>query len=182
MLTRYPTAVLSEVLISTVSMRHGLGFELHTYVNAVAPVSAVWPTSNRAFYSPIYIDRPGIVTKFWLLNGASVAGNVDIGLYRSDYTLISSKGSTAQAGTNVIQEFDVTDFAVTQGVYFLGVVLSNTGGAVVRVNQNALGFLSAAGMTEQTSAFPLPSTATPAAAAVGCIATVAGIAFRTLVA
>lgn len=178
-------AALSEVLISTHSDQHGLG-DTFRVTGGIAEASAVWQTANRALYMPLYIERPGIVTKFWTYNGAAVAGNIDIGLYREDYTLISSKGSTAQAGTNVLQEFDVTDFAIVPGVYFLGLVSSSTTATFFGTGTGGgiSGFLRCMGVTQQDlGATTLPAPAVPAVLGSGVSNLPdAGIAFRTLVA
>jgi hypothetical protein len=182
MFTPAPVSFLPEVLITPLSVRHGLGLDSVSGLGGTVPTSAAWLVANTAWHYPLYIDRPGLVTKFFTLNGAAAAGNMDIGLYDRNYNLIVAKGSTAQAGTNVIQEYDVTDFWINRGVYFLGLVNNGTTGAIFRSGVGNASFLSVMGVTMQATAFPLPSTATPAVNTFQWALPVAGIAFRALVA
>lgn len=180
MYTPAQVAPLSPVLISTSSARWSVGSDIGA-LGAGTPGSQVWTAVNRALYIPLYIDRPGIVTKFWTYNGTTAAGNIDIGLYNRSYTRLSSKGSTAQAGTSVIQEFDVTDFAIGPGVYFLGLAASLTTTTFFMHASSVAAYFGGMGVTMEASALPLPATATPVQNVVINLP-VAGISFRTLVA
>lgn len=176
-----PVAPLPDVLLSTISTYHGVGSDLRGLGGVGTPSSNAWPAVNRALYLPLYIDRPGVVTKFWTLNGATAAGNIDIGLYNEAYARLASTGAVAQAGTNVVQEFDVTDFAVVPGVYFLGLACSLTTATLFMTTTNVAGYFQAMGVTQQATALPLPNPAVPAAQ-ITTLIPIAGIAFRTLVA
>lgn len=175
-------ATLPPVLILTNSDRYGVGSDIRL-TGAGVPTSAAWTAVNRALYLPLYIDRPGIVTKLLAYNGATAAGNVDIGLYDRNYNRIVSKGSTAQAGTSVLQEFDVTDFSIVPGVYFVGLAASLTTTTFFMCVTNISGYLGGMGITQEASALPLPATATPVQVGSAVVQVpVAGIAFRALVA
>lgn len=181
MYTAPQVAPLLDVLLSATSVNHGVGLDLSAVGAVATATSTAWPAVNRALYLPLYIDRPGTVTKFWTLNGATAAGNVDIGLYDRNYNRLASTGAIAQSGTSVIQEYDVTDFNIVAGVYFLGLAESLTTATFFMVTSNVAGYFQAMGVTQQASALPLPNPAVPAAQ-ITTFVPVAGIAFRTLVA
>lgn len=150
-----------------------------------AEASAAWSSANRAMYYPIYLVDPCIVTKLWVLNGATASGNIDMGVYLSaaglPTTRLVSIGSTAQTGTNVLQEFDIADTELQgQTLYFIGLALDNGTGTVFAIASVA-GPIRAAGVVQQAAAFPLPSSATPVVAVSTQLAD-CGISIRNLVA
>lgn len=116
-----------------------------------AYASQAWPLADQAIYTPVFIPDRRDVTHLYAFNGATASGNCDIGLfeaYRLDIdgglngapgngilpgALLTSAGSTAQAGTSAWQEFNVTDVEVGPGWYFLAYVLDNTTGTVMRL-------------------------------------------------
>lgn len=72
--------------------------------------SATW-TANLITYIPLVIAEALKVSQFFWTNGTAVAGNTDVGIYSADGTVkLGSTGSTANAGTSVLQVVDVTDF------------------------------------------------------------------------
>ena len=129
--------------------------------HAVPTTSIVWPAANRAFYAPIVVERETVITQLWCLNGSIVAGNIDVGLYASDGTRLTSAGSTAQAGTTVIQKFNITDLFIGPGLYYLALALSDGATATVGSMTTSLTQINrVCGCAEQASAFALPATAT----------------------
>ena len=126
---------------------------------ATSWVSAAYPAANRALYIPFHLMQPITVRKLFVYNGATAAGNIDIGILDSAGTLQCSAGSTAQAGTSVLQEFDITDKLIGPGDFYFGVSKDD---AVGTLFDNAPGFqvLRTVGMAQEASAFPLPATAT----------------------
>lgn len=146
--------------------------------NAGAPASAVWPAANLAIYTPFVLPEPATLTALWLLNGATATGNVDIGVYNSSFTRLISSGATAQSGTSAVQFFDVTDTLLPRGVVYLGISLSSGTATTIRYGAGIQGLCSALGMVQQSTAHPLPSTATPATMGQAYIP-VAGMIFRS---
>ncbi len=121
--------------------------------------SAAWPAANRAVYVPFQVVSPLVVTQLFHWNGSAVSGNIDIGIYSVDGRRIVSSGSTAQAGTSVLQLFDVTDTVLPAGSYYFALAIDNTTGTTTRTSitvtvARTLGFF------QENSAFPLPATAT----------------------
>lgn len=178
----------NEILVPAYSGLYGLGNETVTG-NAIPLGSNPWSNpaaANRAYFIPLYLPSPGIITKLWVQNGTTATGNCDIGLYSCvagwPSARLVSTGSTAQAGTSVMQEFNITDLAISGNTtLFLAVVFDSASSTIFggSVAANVWRFSSCA---IQSTAFPLPSTATPVVvtspvAPLGC-----GIAFRALVA
>lgn len=124
-----------------------------------APGSAANPVANRAVYVPVRIPDTITVVKMFCHNGATVSGNVDLGIYTSGGTRLVSTGSTAQAGASIVQEFDITDTTLTPGLYYMALAADNATATFIRLAftvevGNALGILG------QETAFPLPASAT----------------------
>lgn len=143
------------------------------------PSSVVWPSANRAFFLPFRLSRPFVATLLWWLNGATVSGNVDCGIYSADGRRIVSAGGVAQSGVTAIQTVDITDQLLVAGQYFLGLVLDNATGTIYR-STLSIPQGRAAGIFEQATAYPLPNPATFAASAWGYLPS-CGFAGRTFV-
>jgi hypothetical protein len=147
------------VTISTNSLE-SLGGLLTAY--AAPPgsfsASAAYPLANLALYIPFVVCQRVPVVRLFSNNGGGVSGNIDLGIYDHTGQRLVSTGSTAQAGVSAPQMFTV---AVTLGAgrYYLAVAMDNTTGTLRRYNLSALHWVGA-GVAEQTSAFPLPATAT----------------------
>lgn len=127
--------------------------------------SGTWPTQNKAFYFPFTIvEKTFTVKRIGVVNGTAVSGNIDAGIYDSQGNRLVSSGSTAQAGTGVIQWLDVTDTDLKPALYYMALAVDNTTATVSRnVGVNA-SILRVLGCFVETSAFVLPATATFAVA------------------
>lgn len=117
-------------------------------------LSSAYPAVSRALFIPIYINEDVVVKQLWCYNGATVSGNVDMGLFDKYGTMLQSAGSTAQAGTNAVQAFDITDQALEFGVYYLGISIDNTTATIFRGTPSALA-LRMMGVQETAGLFPL---------------------------
>lgn len=161
---------------------HCFGTQLAAIAN-IAPTSQTWTTANVAAYIPLLVTEDITVVKLWCYNGAAVSGNVNMALYTSAFAQVANSeiGSTAQAGTNVIQEFNITDVALTAGLYYIALVLDNTTGTIFQHTTPTNAQLQSWGMAQEASAFDLPATMTPADVTLGN-APVCGVATRTQVA
>lgn len=134
------------------------------YVNS-SPGSAVFPTANLAIFVPFRIGRPMTISSLFALNGAAVSGNIDLGIYSADGTKIISTGSTAQAGTSVMQAISVTSTQIGAGLFYLAVAMDNTTGTLIRWAPGAAPISKMIGLAQMATAFPLPATATLATVA-----------------
>lgn len=131
---------------------------------STAPVSAVWPSANRAYFIPFFLEAPAIVYSMDVLNGAATGDNIDMGIYSSDFRKMVSSGSVAQSGTGAMQQITfATPLSLGIGQYFMALACSGTTSAFFRRSQSA-NFVRFAGIFQMASAFALPATATPALA------------------
>lgn len=149
-----------NIIVSTTGPQ-GLGPAMASMRVAVANVQ--WPTANVALYMPVVIPEAGYATKLWwaVSNGAG-GGNMDIGIYDESYNRLVSSGSTAigtSQGTTVV---DITDTLLQPGRYYVGLASDTSSGTSTLIGfAPAAGICQALGVIRQTSAFALPSTATP---------------------
>lgn len=127
--------------------------------NATGHASAAYPSANLAIFVPLYIAIPCTVTRMYIYNGATVAGNADIGIYDRDGNKIVSKGATALSGTSRLQFFDITDTQLTRGIYYYAMAHDSTS-TFRRFALTIAGAALAFGVKQMASAYPLPSTAT----------------------
>ncbi len=132
-----------------------------TSVSAGAPASAVYPIANHAIYVPFYLTVPSVFQRACWHNGATVSGNIDIGIYGAKGTRIASIGSTAQVGTNSGQSAAFSSpVQLGAGLYFIALAMDNTTATLFIMGWGGLPFCIGAGIFQQASAFPLPATAT----------------------
>jgi hypothetical protein len=116
-----------------------------------------WGTANLARYVPFVLDRPYHVAQLvWYVN---TANNCDVGIYTEGGTRLVSTGSTAAAGGGTFQTFNITDLELGPGRYFWATAADN-GGAQFGCWQHTQHLAQGNGIYEETSAFPLPATAT----------------------
>lgn len=121
--------------------------------------SSGW-VANRSYFTPFYLPAPAMLRRIGWGNGATSSGNVDAGLFRYDGTRLRTTGSTPQAGSDAIQTVDVVDIECPPGLYYMAIAFDNTTGNIRCISSTAR-ILSSFGVFQQ-SAFPLPSTFTPA--------------------
>jgi hypothetical protein len=124
--------------------------------------TATFPVANQAYYYPIWLAHPIVVTVLWWQNGTTIAGNVDCGLYSHNGVRFVSTGNIAQAGSAVIQSVDIPDTPIPAGLIYLAFV-SNSATATFRAVGAGTGGLAGgygASTYLQPSAFPLPNPAT----------------------
>lgn len=156
----FPAVANTDPLVLSPACPQSIG-ELLNSVGAGLGTLA-WPSANKAYYIPISVFSKITVVKMLVINGGTVSGNIDVGIYDAGGARLVSSGSTAQTGTNVIQEFNITDITLSPGLYYLACAMDNTTGILEVWNPNAA-IMRSAGVCEQASAFALPSTATFAA-------------------
>lgn len=131
--------------------------------HAAGYTSAAWASANRALFIPFRSVSPFVAKKLFAYNGATASGNIDVGIYDHTGRRLVSAGSTAQAGTSALQVFDITDTLIGVGRFYLGIALDNTTGTLMRFGVS-IQETQLLGVLHQATAFPLPATATFAAA------------------
>jgi len=128
--------------------------------------SAVYPAVDKALFFPFTLGKSVTALSFLWLNGAVVSGNIDVGIYTEDGTLLYGLGATAQAGVNTFQFIPLIAPGLTfgPGTFYLAICMNNTTGALMRGLANTAGTLpqvkSSLGAAEMDAAFRLPPTVT----------------------
>jgi hypothetical protein len=153
----FPVLRNIDPIVLSPAAPQSLGYALNAM--GLGAASVTWPTANKALTVPFSVFSPITIVKMFVINGAAVSGNIDVGIYSKASQKLVSSGSTAQAGTSAIQEFNITDTLLMPGMYFFAVALDNTTGTLEMWNPNAA-IGKSLGVFEQSSAFPLPSTLT----------------------
>lgn len=126
--------------------------------------SGVWPSANLALYMPISFPFPYPAKRAWWVNGTTANGNVDLGLYSAvSGAKLYSTGATLQSGTSATQYVSV-DWLVQPGEYFLALSLSSGTGTIFRTTGASAIVCRMAGVLQEASAHPLPTTMTPVTA------------------
>lgn len=113
--------------------------------------------ANTALYIPIVIPWPYPMKRFWVYNGTTVSGNIDIGLYSRTGARLISTGSFAQAGASAVQ-YRSASYLIPPGAYYLAIA-ADAGGTAQRWIYSVLG-AQIIGLLQQTATFPLPAAAT----------------------
>lgn len=126
--------------------------------------SAAWPLSNLSILVPFSSWGVPTIREVAWMNGTGTLGNIDIGIYASDgATLLASLGSTAKSTASVvITSTTFTDFALPQGDYYMACAVDD-GTKTLFAHAMPAGLLSAAGVLEAASNFPLATGITPIA-------------------
>jgi hypothetical protein len=129
--------------------------------SSVSPnVSTVWGTANQAYFYPVWVPDPCVVTKLWWQNGATASGNVDVGIYTDQGNRLISTGATTQTGTSLIQSLDITDTPIPAGLCYFAIALSSATGTIWMVAASLSGSLVLVSGYQQAAACPLPNPAT----------------------
>ena len=129
-------------------------------INFAGPtLGTAWPVANTAMFVPVNISRPALVQRLFSVNGTTVSGNIDMGIYTLDGAKIVSIGSTAQAGTSALQFYNIADTYLSPGQYYMAVALDNNVGKVGRYNITVIR-CQQAGVLKATSSFALPASVT----------------------
>jgi len=161
----FPGGAVCPPVISTFSQYctcHRLVF----LANSVASGSSfAWPSANRAMFLPIHLPAPFLLKSFFAVNGTTATGNIDLGVYGVDGTLIASKGSTAQSGTSTLQILTLaTPIILSPGRYFMAVSASSTSTTFIGRTPATL-ILRRFGVLQAASQVPLATGPTFATAA-----------------
>lgn len=139
--------------------------------DSAAPASITW-TANLAQYYPVLVPTTCVAKQVWWANGATMVatGNVECGIYRDAGFKPGAKlvsGSALQGAVNQVQFVDITDTVLTPGLYWMALVM--TSGTMTGRSSSIDSTIDAARKFQESSAYPLPSTATPVEATSGAI-------------
>lgn len=151
-----------HICISSMSVE-SIGMDAAT-VGGTLSGAAAWPSANLALYIPFTVYTPFTALQMAILNGSTVSGNFDVGIYDREGNQLVHKGSTAQASITNIQIADITDTTLLPGVYYFGLAFDNTTATLNAYSVTNAGQVGGCGILSQATAFTLPATATFATA------------------
>lgn len=120
-----------------------------------------WGLANRALLLPVSITDTITVRVMAWQNGATISGNVDIGIYDDAFNRLASLGgATPQAGPSAVQVGDIPDTTLAPGNYYFAMACDNSA-ATFAISDfsrppSALALSRLNGMLSATSSFPLP--------------------------
>lgn len=150
------------VTVHTMSIEGCLGTRMYNEANTglTGTTSSAWPSSNLAIFEPFAVTMPTIFSKLFLMNGATISGNVDLGVYSMDGTRIVSAGSTAQSGAGTLQVLTVSTTTIGPGTYYMAMAADNGTASYFKGAVGQVLRTRVTGCAQMATAFPLPATAT----------------------
>lgn len=162
----FPNVVYPPLPVLTPFHPDSLGSFLPNYATGTLgnATSSTWPTANAAHFYPFFLTQTAIAYQLLFYVGATSSGNIDVGIYDSQFNRIVSSGSTAMsATTNTVQELNIADTTLGAGEYFLAAGCDNATGTCFRVGLADELVLPAVPLYIQTGLTgpTLPSTASP---------------------
>lgn len=162
-MTDFPSPPTLPLTIWTADARHGLGVGNRAIAaGSAAFASVAWGTANLMQLVPVRVPYRYPVQSLYTYNFATVAGNLEIGVYSTDMTKIVSTGSVAQAGASTIQSVNV-DAVLEPDMYYLALASSSTTATFAGSAMGTATRLRYMGLLQQALAgLPMPAAATPA--------------------
>jgi hypothetical protein len=158
-----PQDLMGPVITSAIA----LGLRALIATNTASTIVS-WPSANAAYLIPFNLEGPMTFAEmFWLSGTSPGTTNLDLGIYREDFTRVSSTGAIAAVNTSgIIQPAGGASLSpgpvtIGRGRYYLA-MSSASALLSVRAHQPANHVCRALGMVTMASAHPLPSTITPA--------------------
>jgi len=145
-----------------------IGVRGRTFQVAAATASTAWPVANTAFALPFLVSAPiTFAEMFWFSGTTPGTANIDLGIYREDFTLLDSIGATAAVNTtDIIQPvggkaLSKGPLTLTRGRYYMAMSAAAVT-ITTRAQVQANGWVRALGMQKMATAHPLPATFIPA--------------------
>lgn len=163
-----PDEDFNDVCIASWNTLLGAGAFMASTGGYNAGGSQAWGTANLARFYPFIVPTPIVVTTMYWVNGATLGGNCDAGVYDRAGNRLGGTGSVAQAGTTAFQKANVAaNFTLLPGVYYMGLNNSTTTAIFGAIGGSALtaAHVRGAGCYQVASAVPMGNTVTFAAAA-----------------
>lgn len=124
--------------------------------------ATAWPSANLAIFVPFSVPTWMPVHSFFVNQGTTVSGNLDIGVYTLNGNRLASIGGIAASGTSTTGQFYTLPNPITlrYGTYYMAIVCDNTTITPEAQQMGSPIFNSACGMLQQSNAYPLPQLAT----------------------
>jgi hypothetical protein len=119
--------------------------------------------ANLGVFVQVNLTQAVTAYKMAWVNGATLSGNIDVGIYDEAWNRLVSSAPQTQAGTSTVQVVDITDTALVAGTYFLAFAVSSAT-ATFRSTSVTQPVLRACGCAQQASlsSGTLPNPAVPA--------------------
>jgi hypothetical protein len=116
-------------------------------INPAGPASISWAVANLSVFIPIYLPWDYPVARVFWVNGSTVAGNANFGIFTPTGKRIYSTGSTAASGGSALQFVTPTPFTLSAGPYYFAYANDGTtnrsfGSGITTVRLNAAGVLN----------------------------------------
>lgn len=124
--------------------------------------------ANLALYLPLLIPKKINVANMFWQNGATISGNVCMGLYNEAGTRLQQTTIVAHAGASAIQAPSITAFDLPRGRYWLGIAFSSATATIRGFGTSAVGADAnkwCAIGEEALGSTQIPTTMTPVASA-----------------
>lgn len=160
----WPGTKLDPLALITPWSEESLGSPLHG-MSAASAIAGGTVTQNQAEFYPFSLDKEATAVKMFVVNGATVNGNTDVGIYDREFKALVTSGATLQAGASALQEFNITDTVLPPGRYWMAISTSSATATFFRhgpVDELAMPALPLLMVAAATPGHPLPTpTATP---------------------
>ena len=163
----YPGEWVQPLMISTLGKYASFGLTYPIVQSVAAPTSSnILGGSTGSVLTSFTLPGPYTVRAFYVYNGATVTGNIDMGIYQinpgqTSLTRVVSTGATAQTGASTVQTLTCTATRLDRGTYYmaLGITISTQTFFSVATTYGMAGGI---GCHISTSGSPLPATLTAA--------------------
>lgn len=152
---------MSYTRVPPVLIRHSIDNSSHgLHPRAlVFNTAGAWPSANLAIYIPVVVPVPVVVRSLWFGCGSTGTGNVDMAVYDANGTALIAATAGAKTAATTEQVFNTTDTFLAAGIYYIG-LSSDSATDTFHRNIPTAPLAAAYGCLTESSAYPLPSTAT----------------------
>lgn len=146
-----------------------IGSKARLFAVPLALTSTAWPTANTAILVPFSVGAPITFAEIFFQAGTNPGtANFDLGVYRDDFTRITSLGATASVNTTdaILPAGGgslASPITLPRGRYYVAMSSAATS-ITVRGNTTTNGATRGYGCISMALAHPLPPTITPAQA------------------
>jgi hypothetical protein len=118
-------------------------------------------SQNRGYFVRFFVTAPYAVANAFVVNGATVNGNIDFGIYDTAGNRLVSTGLTAHSGTSTLQAVSMS-YTLSPGEYYMAFGTSSATSTFLRWTQGTQ-VSRLAGYYTAASVIALPATVTFAA-------------------
>lgn len=161
MLNIYAPADYQDVTMPVIYSRGPeAGGRERTAQSGATPASALWPAASEAIFVPFYVTSTATFQRGYVYNGATAAGNWDIGIYDENQNRLASSGAIAMGTINVVQVLPFTaSVTLRPGRYYMA-LMNTTATATVFASAAAVTYSHHGPYIQLAVGATLPSTAT----------------------